>query len=328
MIKQFRSLNPVNIVLLVLATFVLRSPVWGYVHTQHPADFSELYRHLLWSYPKAPLFANSTQLALGFVCLVAQALLFNKVVNTHNLMGKVSFMPALLFIVCGSFFESFASFGPVQICNFLIIWMLNRYLNMYRQSDVQRMVYDLGMVVAIGAVLYTPFLMLFPIIWVSLMIFRPFNAREWFIALLGFLTIAFFLGFYYYWNDALGNFIQSWRPVRISNPYTSINYWTLLPLVLIGILGLIQLRQNFFRSVVHIRKSFQLLSVFFLAALVSSSPRLGADENHFLLAVAPLSVLLAYYFMHATRRWIYESLFLVLIACIIYGQLAAGFNFF
>ncbi len=328
MIKQFRSLTPINIGLLILATFLLRFPVWGYAHTQQAADFSELYRHLLWPYPNSPLFDNATQLALGFVCLVAQALLFNTVVNTHNLLGKASFMPALLFIVCGSFFESFASFGPVQICNFLIIWMLNRYLNMYRQSDVKRMVYDLGMAVAVGAILYTPFLILFPIIWISLMIFRPFNAREWFIALLGFLTIVFFLIFYYYWNDAHGNFINSWRPVRTSNLYSKLNYWTLLPLVIIGILGLVQLRQNFFRSVVHIRKSFQLLSAFFLAAILSSSPSFGADENHFLLAVAPLSVLLAYYFMHATRRWIYEGLFLVLIACIIYGQMAAGFNFF
>lgn len=328
MIKQFRSLTPINIGLLILATFLLRFPVWGFNHAQVPSDFSEFYQHMLWPYPTAPLFSNATQLALGFVCLVAQALLFNKVVNTHNLLGKASFMPALLFIVCGSFFESFASFGPVQICNFLIIWMLNRYLNMYRQSDVKRMVYDLGMVVAIGTVLYTPFLMLFPIIWISLMIFRPFNTREWFIGLLGFITIAFFLACYYYWNDQLENFAQIWRTKNTIAPYQSLNYWTLLPLVFIAVLGLIQLRLNFFRSVVHIRKSFQLLSVFLLAALVSSSPTLGPDKNHFLLAVSPLSLLLAYYFMHANRRWIYESLFFVLIACILYGQLEARFNFF
>ena len=328
MIKQFRSLSPINIALLILATFLLRFPIWAFNHTQIPSDFSELYQHLLWTYPDTPLFSNATQLALGFTCLVAQAFWFNKVVNMHNLLGKASFMPALLFIVCGSFFESFASFGPVQICNFLIIWMLNRYLNMYRQSDVKRMVYDLGLVVAIGAILYTPFLMLFPIIWISLLIFRPFNAREWFIGLLGFITITFFVACYYFWNDQLGDFVNIWRPQGALGPYQSLNYWTLIPLLSIAILGLIQLRQNFFRSVVHIRKSFQLLSVFLLAALVSSNPVLGPDKNHFLLAVAPLSLLLAYYFMHASRRWIYESLFLLLIACILYGQLEAHFNFF
>jgi hypothetical protein len=34
----------------------------------------------------------------------------------------------------------------------------------------------------------------------------------------------------------------------------------------------------------------------------------------------PLSVLLAYYFMHASKAWIYESLFALLLGSMLYFQ--------
>ena len=88
----------------------------------------------------------------------------------------------------------------------------------------------------------------------------------------------------------------------------------------IGILGLIQLRANFFRSVVHIRKSFQLLSALFGIVVLSSVLAYGIQLNHYILASVPLSVLLAYYFMHASRAWVYESLFILLLASVLYFQ--------
>jgi len=39
---------------------------------------------------------------------------------------------------------------------------------------------------------------------------------------------------------------------------------------------------------------------------------------HFLLCVPPGAVLLAFYFSNATKRWFYESLFLVLVVAIQY----------
>lgn len=328
MIKQFRSLHPLNIVLLIFVAFALHFPFWSRAEQQAPANFSQLYQHLLWVYPQQAPIDLTLQFYLGLIGLLAQAFILNKIINTHNLLGKASFMPALLFIVCGSFFESFSSFGPVQVCVFLMIWLLNSFLSMHRQTEVRPLVYNAGMLIAIGTIIYTPFVFFFPLIWVSLMIFRPFDAREWFIGLLGFLTIAFFLAFYYYWNDALALALSNWLPHASNRPMLSIDYRLLMPLALIVVLGFIQLRSNFFRSVVHLRKSYQLLIAFFVAAILSAWPGLGTALAHYLLAAAPVAVLAAYYFMHAGRRVIYETLFLLLLASVFYGKLAPAFNFF
>lgn len=320
MIKQFRSLNPLNLFLLVFTALLLRVPLWNNFVQESPPDFQELFNHLLIKPPAASYLSTSVLLSLGLVCLLIQALLINKVVNTHNLIGKASYMPALLFIVCGSFVESFAFFSPVMLCNFLVIWLLNHFLNFYRQSEIRSLIYDAGMVVALGTLIYAPFVLMLPLLWISLMIFRPFNWREWLIGLMGFLTVIFFLAFYYYWNNSLGRINEIWQAVHLSGNFQKLNYWMLMPLFIITVLGLIQLRANFFRSVVHIRKSYQLLLVFFILALLSFTPRLGIHPDHFLLAAAPLSVLLAYYFAHAGKRWFYESLFICLLGSVLYFQ--------
>lgn len=328
MIKQFRSLSPLNLILLVLTALLLRIPIWDKLVQQSPPNFQELFDRLLLEVSITRFLTPPVQLGLGLLCLFFQALLFSKVINKHNLIGKSGLMPALLYIVCGSLFSSFAFFSPVMLCNFLIIWLLNRFLNMYRQAEVRSLVFDVGMAIGVGTIIYLPFIAMLPIIWISLMIFRPFNWREWFIGLLGFLSIAFFLGFYYYWNDAIFSIAAIWLPSNPVQAPESINYWALLPFILIGILGLYKLRANFFRSVVHIRKSYQLLFAFFLLAVFSAAPWFGIHPDHYLMAVPPVSVLLAYYFMHADKRWIYEGLFLCLLLSVFYFQFFDLFNFF
>ncbi len=328
MIKQFRTFHPFNIPLLILGALFLRFVLWD--ESLAPADlsFHQLYQHLLLDHPPSLQLGGGTHFMLSVSILIVQAFWFNTIVNTHNLIGKASFLPALLFIICANLIDSFVYFGPVQVLNFFVIWLLNQFFKMYRVQEIRPLIYNAGMIVASGAIIYTPFILMLPLIWISLLIFRPFNWREWMLGPLGFLTVFFFLGFYYYWNDALVVIQSAWiHPINLA-PIKTFNFWILLPLGIVSILSFIQLRMNFFKSVVHIRKSYQLLFMFFLMALLSASPNLGASSNHYLLAAAPLAVLFSYYFMHADKRWIYEGVFFLLLASIFIFEFFPGFNFF
>ncbi len=327
MIKQFRTFHPFNIPLLILGALFLRFVLWD----ESPAadlSFHQLYQHLLLDHPPSLQLGGGTHFMLSVSILIVQAIWFNTIVNTHNLIGKASFLPALLFIICANLIDSFVYFGPVQVLNFFVIWLLNQFFKMYRVQEIRPLIYNAGMIVASGAIIYTPFILMMPLIWISLLIFRPFNWREWILGPLGFLTVFFFLVFYYYWNDALAAIQSAWIHPDNLAPIKTFNYWILLPLGIVSILSFIQLRMNFFKSVVHIRKSYQLLFMFFLMALLSASPNLGASSNHYLLAAAPLAVLFSYYFMHAAKRWVYEGVFFLLLASILIFEFFPGFNFF
>ncbi|MFM6954271.1 MAG: DUF6427 family protein [Sphingobacteriaceae bacterium] len=321
MIKLFRTFHPLSVLPLFGVAVLLHLFNWGGADTSSTtAGISQLYRHLLLQANTTSLLGFADNKLLGLLVLFAQALLFNKVINTHNLLGKPSFLPGLLYLICTDFSDTLGVLSPVLLVNFVLIWLLNQFLSSYRKPDARDLIFDMGLLIGLGTILYTSFIFFFPIVWVGLLIFRPFNWREWFMAVLGFATVAFFLGFYYFWNGALAHWWQNWEVPRVANPITLLPYPVLVLVSIIGVLGLVQLRMNFFRSIVHIRKSFQLLSALLGVVILSSMLAYGIQLNHYILATVPLSVLLAYYFMHATKAWVYESLFLLLLGSVLYFQ--------
>jgi hypothetical protein len=80
----------------------------------------------------------------------------------------------------------------------------------------------------------------------------------------------------------------------------------------------LQLRENFYRSFIATRKAFQMLFFMFIATIFSFYVKADFKLYHFLLAVPPGAVIVAYYFANATKRWFYESLFFVTVVAIQY----------
>ena len=325
MIGFFKTLNPFNILLLAVVLFVTRV---GYLLSA-PATtefaFSEPVARLLIS-PGSYLNPAVTayNILLAAIIVFIQSLLVNRLVNHFNLLGKPTFLPALMYITASALFKSFLVLSPPLICNFLIIWMLFKLFSFYKSNDAKSAAYDLGMMVAIGSVIYLPFIYLFLVLWIALFIFRPFNWREVMASVIGYATIFFFLAVYYFLNDAINRFPAIWLPLATKFPDTiSIvyyNYLVLIPVIAILVLCFFKLQQNFFKSYVQVRKSFQLLFIVFLVAGLSFYVKTPFTLNHFLLCTVPVAVFFAYYFLYAKSKWFYESLYLLLLISIIYFQ--------
>ncbi|MEJ7780896.1 MAG: DUF6427 family protein [Daejeonella sp.] len=325
MIKQLRSINPVNIILLAGVTLLLRAGIFIRLPERVSVDFIEPFNRLLLPAPIENFFSTSSNFILAAFLLFIQSLVFNRIINSYNLLGKSTYLPALLYLSAGSLFVPFLILSPVLFCNILSLWMIEKFLSIYKRDQVGSVMYDLGMIVAVGTLIYFPFIAMLPILWISLIIFRPFNWRDWLAIVTGFITIFFFLAVFYYWNDSLDKFYQIWLPLASKFPTNlRINYYdtlVLVPVAVILILGFFQLQKNFFRSVVQLRKSFQLLFFMFITGLISFYLKEDLRLYHFLLCAPPAAVLMAYYFVHATQRYVYEGLYAVLVAGIIYFQL-------
>lgn len=324
MINLFRTYNPLNIVWLAVLVLLLRL---GYIFNapdKIPFIFVEHFARPLvplnYEYYLSP-FLN---IMLAAVLVFLQALWFNQMVNSYSLLNKPSFLPALLFVVISSLFTPFLVLSAPLICNFLVIGILYRLLALYKTADAKTAAFDLGMLVAIGTMIYLPFIYLFLIIWAGLVVFRPFNWREWVAAIMGFATVFFFLAVYYYLTDKLKVLSKIWLPLGTAFPsHININYYNylvLIPVAIIAVLCAFKTSQIFFRSYVQIRKSFQLLLVMVLVTGLSFYVKSHFQLDHFILCAVPFAVYFSYYFLYATRRWLYESLFLLLVISIIYFQ--------
>jgi hypothetical protein len=322
MINQFKSLNPINLLLLFAYTFFMRIAIFINPPERLNFEFLEPYSKFLIQIPIGDSFSVPTNVFFAGILVYIQAIAFNRVINNHSLLAKPSFLPALLYITGASLFEPFLILSPALICNFLLILVMDKLLKIGKSAGAIMIMFDVGIFIALGTLIYFPFVVMLVLIWLSLLLYRSFNWREWVSGLVGFMSIFFFLAVFYYWNDNLGMFYNIWLPLK--NKFPSIfkiqynDYLVLVPVTVMMVLAMIQLRNNFFRSFISTRKAFQMLFFMFLIAILSVYSKENFKLYHFLLCVPPGAVLLAYYFSNATKRWFYESLFLILVVAIQY----------
>ncbi len=322
MINQFRKLNPVNLFLLLAYTFFMRMAIFYEMPNQLNFEFLESFARLLMTSSGEHVFTPSTNIFFATILLYAQALIFNRVINSHNLLARPSFLPGLMYVTGASLFMPFMILSPALLCNFLLIWIIDKFLKLGKTANSITTVFDIGMIIGLGTLIYFPFMSMILMIYLALLLFRSFSWRDWVAGLIGFLTIFFFLAVFYYWKDNLSSFYQIWKP--LSNKFPSVfvinynDYLVLIPVTIIIILASLQLRENFFRSFISTRKGFQLL--FFMFVVAGASFYLKPDFRiwHFLLCVPPGAVLLAYYFSNAKKRWFYETLFLLFVISVQY----------
>ncbi|MGY4383121.1 hypothetical protein ACVWYN_000140 [Pedobacter sp. UYP24] len=321
MINQFRTLNPINLLILFAYTFFMRIAIYADLPSILQFEFLESYAKFLITIPVNSIspVANVT---LAGILIFVQSILFNRVVNNHSLLNKPGYLPALLYVTAGSLFMPFLILSPTLVCNFLLILIMDKFLKIGKSPNAIMIMFDIGMIIAIGTLIYFPFIVMLILLWLSLLLYRSFSWREWVSGLVGFLIIFFFIGVYYYWSDRLSQFYKIWLP--LGNKFPSVfkinynDYLVLIPVALMIILASLQLKENFFRSFISTRKAFQMLFFMFIVSILSFYTKPDFRIYHFLLCVPPGSVLLAYYFSNARKRWFYESLFLVLVFAIQY----------
>jgi hypothetical protein len=324
MIQQFRNLNFINLIYLLILLFILRIGIYFDLPAEINTGFNELFSRLLWQTPANTILAPVLNITFAAIVVFAQALLFNKIINNYNILGKSGFLGALFYIVASSVFAPFLFLSPPLFCNFFLLYVLHKILSEYKNPDSISSMFDLGLIIALGTLIYFPFVLFLLFLWLSLIILRPFNWREWLSVIIGFITVIFFLGVYYFWNERLLDFYEIWRPLANTFPLIIkiqiTDYIVLFPIVACLLLGIGYIRQNFFKSFVHVRKTFQLLFFLFIIAGLSFYLKTDFRINHFLLCVIPVATVLAYYFASAKIKWIYETLFIVLISFVVYFQ--------
>ncbi|TAH03343.1 MAG: beta-carotene 15,15'-monooxygenase [Sphingobacteriales bacterium] len=331
MIGQFKSSHPLNIFWLVIITVLLRIPFALNLQQEASQPFLQLLQNLLIPhqyYSNLTFLGNITLTAL---LIFLQAFLFNLIVNKHNLLGKQTYLPALLYVVFCSLLVPFLTLSVPLVCNFFILYIFNKLLQIYKQPDAIAPLFDIGLVIGLATIIYYPLAFLLFFCWACVIVLRPFYWREWLSSLIAFTTIQFFLAVYYYNHQNLGVFINMWQLFKTPiNFYDNLNlnqFWVLAPIAIVLLLALFKVGANFFKSFVLVRKGFIILLFMTFALIASFYLSQNFSINHFILLAIPVSFLMAYYFLYAKRKWIYETLFVAVLATIIYFEVATQLNF-
>lgn len=325
LIHQFRKYSPLNILLIIGLGIVMGSGVL--------INFPSLYSSVDWDWGKIKIIPEEvtkvltpyTGIWISMVLIILQGLSLNRLITHYNVFKAANYLTAGMYVSLSFALPDFLIFTPVILCNFIIIRMLGKLFQLGVMNEVRGLMFDMGLLIALGTFLYYPFIAVLPLLWGALYVFRSFWWKEWIAPLFGFGVVYFIVALVYFMQDKLHEFlpllIPDFKEFHLQDSVRGKKEWLILiPVIPTLILSAFSLQKYFYKSVVHLRQSFIVISYMIGLLILSFFVFDSAKTNHFLLLVPGLSVAFAYYYTYAVSKWIYESLFALFIVFAVFLQ--------
>ena len=222
LLKAFRSNQPILLVFLPLLGLVF----W-------PFKAGQQFQEIVYGGPLFDLLmlwlADSFWLGqlLSLAAVYAGAVLINRIYNRFEFDERQIHLPALLYMLFGSFVTAIAGFNPVLPALFLILLAIHRLLLTYRVPQAYSHTFDAGAIFGLAILLSPPMAVVLPAIWLALFRLRPFSWREWLIPLVGLGCVAWLAFVCYVWFGLQLNLDEYLRFENVSWPQLATPSWLL-----------------------------------------------------------------------------------------------------
>ena len=266
------------------------------------------------------------QYAIAALLLIGECFLINHVAVEQEILTTPTYMPGLVYGVFMSCNSQLTMLHPVLCANLFILLAVNRLFSTHRKETAFSETFDAGFYVAIASLFYIPSFVFMLLVWISLVLIRPFVWREWVISLIGFIVPYLFAAMYFYWMDKFWFlwYDKIFYPISLSHieldrPITE--YFLLGIMVFITLVSLTRV----FRGVAinTVRAKNNILALLWMCGISLASVFIAPQFNlkYFAFLAIPCSVFAANYFLSIKRSWFVEFLFTVLLLAIVLGQL-------
>lgn len=206
MIVQFFKKNYTRqIVLFGLISTVLWLPGFWMVSTASPSRFFIPFSDFF--YTRFPFFPPLKPF-LAFLLVLFESLFLNHLLVRHGLFSKMSFFPALLYMVFLSHDPRLLTFHPLLIANLFFLSALSNLLRSYDTASPYELIFNAGFLITCGGLFYAPFLFFTPLLFICLFVYRLYGWREWILSVLGWFTPWIFVLSYLYLTDSIHSLHQ------------------------------------------------------------------------------------------------------------------------
>ncbi|HVY73281.1 MAG TPA: DUF6427 family protein [Puia sp.] len=271
MIGIFKQKAPTNAFLLFLYALVLKFSIFlhPYLPVLHAED-NYLYRYLLTGLESLLGHRALPFSILSFILLFSQATLLNSICNYYKLFPKANYLPGMCYILITSLLPDWGHFSAPLLANSIIIWTWYRMMGLYNTNSPVASIFNIGLQIGLATLLYMPAISFLVLLLFALLIMRPFRVQEWFIGFVGFTTPYYFLILVLYfvhqlnWKNLVPHIQFVLPPIPTSVWITAGLALLLIPFVIGGVF----VQRNLNKMLIHVRKSWSLLLVFLIAAVL------------------------------------------------------------
>ncbi|MEP6712863.1 MAG: DUF6427 family protein [Ferruginibacter sp.] len=305
MTGTFKANNPYNNFLLLAYGLLLKLPLFLFprVPQLQPLD-GILYKYFLqFLAPVGNVFTPLYSI-VTFVLLYAQALSFNKAVNTHRLHQKPNYLTGMSYLLITSLFSEWFSLSAPLIINSILIWAWSKLCTLHNSPSAKTTIFNIGFVIGIASFLYFPAIAFVILIMVGITITRPFKWQEWLMALVGVITpFYFFVSWLFLSDHWKGYHLPGLAVTPPAFKESSWAYAAIGLVMLTVIIGSFFIQNNLRRQIVQTRKSWQLIFLYLVVALFVPFLNATHNFNYWILLAVPVSLITASSFLYPEKKW-------------------------
>lgn len=301
----FKANNPSNNFLLFLYGIVLKLHL--FINPDSPqvqASDAVLYQSFVVGlskvFPGSPLLFS----LITFILLYVQAISFNKLVNDLRLMPRPNYLVGMSYLLITSIFAQWFALSAALIINTILIWVWARLCTLHNAPKAKTTIYNIGLVIGIACFIYYPAIVFTFLFIVGISITRPFRLNEWLIGLLGIATAFYFFAA---WLFLAGNWRTFHLPqASVAVPHFIQSAWPIAGFVLLCfsiLVGIFFVQNNMRRQIVQTRKSWQLIYLYLLMAILISFINETGNFTSWILVAVPASLFTACALFYPDKKW-------------------------
>ncbi len=324
MLVLFRRAAPGTIILTIITAVVL----WlGAFYRPLPASYlyggvhMPLYDLLLQI--ADPVSARAVKASFLLVLLLS-ALLIS--VNTGLFfINRRTFLPAIIYLVVISLFQSFHSLHPALIASLFVLLALRRLIGLYRTGRSAQISFDSALLISAGSLFYVNAIWYALLLFIAMAVFRTFRARELIYAVAGLVTPYLLLsGIYFVGGDDISRGAMLFTDALISEQWayqwSRINIVAGLFIAAALVVSILHLLSVLNTKKVRSRKVFILLLwlIIITPAIYMTVPS-ASEELVFFFAMG-VSYMITHYLVFAGSRTVSEIIFTGMILLALVNQ--------
>lgn len=314
LVRFYKTTQPLQVISFIALCVVAWA--FGFFHPVSLQNGMPFYKLL-----EPMLNLNVLNRVIVLLLLVGQAFAIKNIADNYITPLRNSMLPALIFLLLATSFNDWFSLKPYMIANILLLFLLRKVQVFYRQENILRPAFDSGLVVGVMSLFYLPAAVFFLLIWIALIVFRPFNWREWLVPVFGLVFPWIIILTLYFVFDSLGILFIDEIPMSFERGNMDIAGYKLYPLALgITLLPALWVFMGRMNSG-SVRMNKMLTLIFWMSVLVVGAWLIsGRQHGAAYFLCFPLAIVISNYYLALRRKWIAEVLFLLLLGMQLYER--------
>ncbi len=305
MTGTFKANIPYNTFLLFVYGLVLRLP--SFIHPVIPVpqkDDAFFYKTVLnWIQPAGNSFPFIYS-ALVFLLLYFQAISLNKMVNSQRLLPKPNYLPGMSYLLLTAVFPGwYLLSAPLLVTSFLI-WIVSKLCTLHNNPDPKTTLFNIGWMMGTATLFYFPSIAFVLLVLSGLAISRTFKLPEWITVFLGIATPYYLLWAWFFLNDKGQEELAPTFALSVPIlPGSGWSYAAIILIIMASIVGIIFIQNSMRRLLVQSRKSWSILYLYLLIALIVPFLHAVPSFDYWILSMVPLAAIVGAAFLFPDRKW-------------------------